>query len=158
MTLEQAYFVSQITAAIFVVASILFLAISVRQNSKMLQRTMNEDYRNTLNNLWDDVSRSRDFAEFHMRIGSDYQSLDKIDQYRARFVAQKNIANIMHSVQARLAGHVSEEEWRAVQQSIRMAATRENVIDAWKRFKIFYPENAQRLWDQESQAPHSILS
>ena len=45
MTREQGYFISQIAAAIILVLSILFLALQVRQNTKVLQRVMTEDYR-----------------------------------------------------------------------------------------------------------------
>ena len=94
--LEQLYFVSQITAAIFVVASILFLVVSVRQNSNLLQRSMTEDYRNMQNGLFDEITRSREFAEFHMKIGSEYGSFDEVDRYRAQFLARKNLTNMMH--------------------------------------------------------------
>ena len=71
MTLEQAYYVSQIAAAILLIASILFLAAQVRQNSRLIERTMAEDH----NQVWrwtnQQVALSKEFAAFHRQIGND---------------------------------------------------------------------------------------
>ena len=48
MTLEQAYFITQIGVGIGFIISIVFLAVQVRQNSTLLRLSMSADARNNL--------------------------------------------------------------------------------------------------------------
>jgi hypothetical protein len=83
MTLEQGYFVTQIIGGIVLILSIMFLALQVRQNSKMIERSMTDDHRTSWHWTYDEVARSREFAQFHMNIGANWDNLDEIDRYRA---------------------------------------------------------------------------
>jgi hypothetical protein len=148
--LEQAYFISQITAAVFVVASILFLAVSVRQNSRLLQRTMSEDQRLANNALFERIATDRDFAEFHMKIGVDLDSLDDIDRYRARFLAQLNTRAVLHTIQAKKDGFVSDIEWRELCERVRVAGRRKIITVVWPQMKETYPKPLQNKFEELS--------
>jgi len=156
MMLEQAYFISQITAAIFLVGSILFLALQVRQNSKILQRMMLEDHRLGQNSLFEDIYRTREFAEFHMKV-NDYDSLDDVDKYRADYLAQKNIRSVLTAVQARLDGYVSDDEWIDVTTRIRRIgrSRRRNLQIAWDQIKDNYPMKVRDIWEQYTREGRS---
>lgn len=146
--LEQLYFVSQITAAIFVVASILFLALSVRQNSRLLQRTMMEDQRSANNALFERIATDQEFAEFHMRIGTDFDSLNAVEEYRARFLSQLNLRASMHAIQARQDGYVSDLEWRELQERLKFAGRRKNMVPVWQQIKDTYPKEIQTILEE----------
>ncbi len=148
--LEQAYFVSQITAAVFVVASILFLAVSVRQNTKLLQRTMSEDQRQANNALFERIATDRDFADFHMKAGIDLDSMDEIDRYRARFLAQLNTRPVLHTIQARNDGFVSDIEWGELCERVRFSGRRKNVAEVWPQIKNTYPKALQDKYEELS--------
>lgn len=152
MTLEEAYFVSQIVAGIVLVASILFLALQVRQNSRLLARSMSEDNRNSQNSLWDQISYNREFAELHMKIGSDYDSLDDMDKYRAQFQSQKTIVNMLHSVDARMAGYLSDFEWHELQARIKFGMKRKNAQIVWKQIRNNYPTRVQDLFAEAANS------
>ena len=79
MTLEQTYYISQIAAGIVLIASILFLAVQIRQNSRMIERVMTEDHNLAWRWTYQQVALSREFAAFHKQIGDDYDQLDEID-------------------------------------------------------------------------------
>jgi hypothetical protein len=149
MALEQAYFISQITAAIFLIGSILFLAAQVRQNSTILQRMMLEDHRLGQNTLFEDIYRTREFAEFHMKI-NEYDSLDDVDKYRANYLAQKNIRSVLAAVQSRLDGYVSDDEWIDVKTRIKRIgrSRRRNLQIVWEQIKDNYPKRVQDIWEE----------
>jgi len=146
--LEQLYFVSQITAAVFVVASILFLAVSVRQNSKLLHRTMMEDQRTMMTALFERIATNKEFAEFQMLAGTDFDSLDKVDQYRALFLAQLNLRASMHAIQARQEGFVTDIDWREMSARLKVAGERQNIALAWQRMKSAYPKQLQETLEK----------
>jgi len=152
MTLEQVYFVTQIVAAIVLIASIFFLALQVRQNSKLLARSMNEDNWNSQNALWDQIAFNREFAELHMKIGNDYDSLDDVDKYRAYFQSQKTITNMLHSVEARADGDLPDRQWRELQARIRFGMKRKNAQNVWKNIRNNYPKRVQDLFEEAANS------
>ena len=148
MTLEQAYLISQIITAVVVIASILFLALQVRQNSRVLERTMTEDWRAAQSALVERIVNSREFAELHMKIGNNFDGLDDIDQYRARWLGQQNLRAFLHSVQAKLDGYISEFEWQEVCERVKFASTRKNFLLEWSRMKNTYPKKVQDTFEE----------
>ena len=150
MTLEQGYFITQIIAGIILIASILFLALQVKQNAKMLERIMNEDHRNAENFLFDQISTDRDFASFHLKIATEYDALDSIDKYRAEFLALKNLLAILRSIRARDSNFISDEEWQDVLARIRYFGKRKNVEVVWQRIKQNYPAHVRKVWEENA--------
>lgn len=155
MTLEQGYFITQIIAGIVVVGSILFLAVQVRQNNLLLERTMIEDFHKLENELFDKISDSREFAEFHIKAGQNYDELDEIDKYRSEHLARKNLRMIMRSVNARLHGRINDEDWKEIELRLRNIANRKNMRAVWSRIKGGHPvavqEFVENLWAGAAQ-------
>ena len=135
MALEQAYYISQITAVIVLIISIVFLALQVRQNTKMMQRSMIDDWHMNQNAVNEDIYRSREIADLHMKIGTDYDGLDDIDKHRALFLGLKNVRNLMSTVQAYVDGDLADNDWLSLKSRIRYASTRRNAHDVWKLIK-----------------------
>lgn len=148
MTLGQVYYVSQIAAGIVLIASILFLAAQIRQNSRMIERIMTEDHNLGWRWTYQQVAQSREFAAFHMQIGNDYGKLDEIDKYRADWLAQMNLRGFLHSLQARADGLISEAEWRFIKGRLKRAGRRKNMELAWEREKDNYSQEVQALWEE----------
>ncbi len=148
MTLEQVYFISQITAAVVLIASIIFLALQVRQNSKVIQRSMMEDHRTAQNTVAQKVFEDRDFAEFHMRSREAYDELDEVDKYRAEFLAVWRLRRILRVIQARLDGLVSDVDWGEVESGVGVGSKRTNMQVIWERIRNDYPRPVQDLYDE----------
>jgi hypothetical protein len=147
MTIEHAYYISQIIAAIALIASIAFLALQVRHSTRLIQQAMIEDYRRNSNAIFDEVFKSRDFADFHMKIGSQYDALDAIDKYRAEFMAQKAIPGIMHTIRSRNDGFIPDAEWDEFVFRLRFIAKRKHIQNVWQKVKHIYPESLQRAYE-----------
>jgi len=148
MTLEQVYYVSQIAAGIVLIASILFLAAQVRQNSRMIERIMTEEHNLSWRWTYQQVAQSKEFAAFHKQIGDGYDKLDETDKYRAEYLAQSNLRGMLHSVQARADGLISDAEWRFLKARIRQASRRRNMELAWEKAKDGYSPEIQALWEE----------
>ncbi len=147
MTLEQAYFVSQIVAAVVLVASIIFLALQVRQNSKVLERSMMEDHRASQNSVIEEIFKNREFAEFHMRAGENYDALDEIDKYRAQRLATWRVRRICHVIQAKRDGFASDVDWAEFESTLKTAARRKNIQLAWVALKNDYPKPIRIIFE-----------
>ena len=148
MSLEQAYFVSQITAAIIVVVSILFLAVQLRQNTRVMERTMMEDFRRASTMMFFEVAKDREFAEFFINSGSAYSAMDETDKFRAEFSALGNISVGVQTIRARNAGYIKDDEWNDFVARMKYASQRENIKVMWNRTKGTYSKDIQEIWDQ----------
>ena len=147
MTLEQGYFITQIAGGIVLILSIIFLALQVRQNSRMLERVMNEDYRGHSHILFDQIAFNPEFADFYKKAITDYESLDDLQKFRAMFVARRGVRSIMQSVAAYLQGFVTADQFKITQESITQASKATNVKKEWERTKHLYSPEAQKIWD-----------
>jgi hypothetical protein len=148
MTLEQVYFISQITAAAVLIASIIFLALQVRQNTKVIERSMMEDHRSAQDTVAQKVYEDREFAQFHMRSRDAYEELDELDRYRAEFLAIWRLRRILRVIQSRLDGLVSDVDWREIESGVRVGGKRTNNRVVWERMRNDYPRPVQDLYDE----------
>ncbi len=148
MTLEQVYYISQITAAVVLIASIIFLALQVRQNSNVIQRSMMEDHRMAQSTVAQNVFEDREFAEFHMRSREEYDELDEVDKYRAEFLAVWRLRRILRVIQARLDGLVSDVDWGEIERGVRVGGKRMHIQVVWERIRNDYPRPVQDLYDE----------
>ena len=148
MTLEQVYYLSQIVAAVVLVASIIFLALQVRQNSKVIERSMMEDHRTAQNVVAQKVFEDREFADFHMRLRDEYEELDDVDKYRADFLARWRLRRTLRLVQSRLDGLVSDVDWEEFRRGGRESSNREGIRVTYERIKKNYPKAVQELYEE----------
>ena len=107
---------------------------------------MNEDFRNAQSSLLYDISRNREFAEFHFKAGKDSESLDEVDKYRGEYLARLIVTQMMRSVQARVDGLLSNNDWLELQDRIQFAWARPVVRAIWPRIKNNFPKKSQELW------------
>ncbi len=150
MTLEQGYFITQIAAGVILVASVIFLAIQVRQNTTMLNQMVREEFRVASNSLFEEVAKNPEFAHLHKKIGDSYESLNDLDKHRATFIARKTVRNLVHSIQAKLHGNLTDEQWGKTQYDIVSASRRPHVKAEWNSVKHIYSQNVQDLWNESA--------
>ena len=90
MSLEHAFFVSQIIASVAIVASLIFVGLQVRDNTTALQR---EEHNSTMAQ-WTvirmAVAKHRDIAELMTDGLNGSRSLDRADQLRLEQMLQEN--------------------------------------------------------------------
>jgi len=81
MTLEQAYFITQIGVGIVFIISIVFLAVQVRQNSTSLRKSMADQRLQRINWLTETLCTDSDFRAFHRRIDTDWENFTDDEKY-----------------------------------------------------------------------------
>ena len=90
MSLEHAFFVSQIVAAVAIVASLIFVGLQIRDNTTALQR----DEHNSTMAQWTvirmAVAKHRDIAELMTEGLNGSRALDRADQLRLEQMLQEN--------------------------------------------------------------------
>ena len=95
MTLEQAYFITQILVGIGFIISIVFLAVQVRQNSYLLRKSMADQRAQRTNWMVETICTDDDFRNFERRIHTEYTDFDEDERFRANILGVRILANIL---------------------------------------------------------------
>ena len=86
MTLQEAYFVTEIVVGITIIVSIAFVALELRQNSYLLRKSMAVQRAQRINWLAETGCTDSDFREFNRRIDTEYITFDEDEKYRANLL------------------------------------------------------------------------
>ena len=147
MTLEQAYFTTEILVGIGFIVSIIFLAIQMRQNSYLLRKSMADQRRNRI--IWqaETISTNADFRDFERRIDTEYTTFDADEKFRANMMGVRTLSSILDELLAYFDGQISEDEWINLQWNLEHACRRPNVKAAYPWMKDGYSKKVQEYWE-----------
>jgi hypothetical protein len=148
MTLEQYAQIGEIIAAIAVIASLIYVAQQLHQNTDMMS-VGNAQHMVDFNiSLVSPVVANRDLADLWMKGGSDFETLDPIDRQRIVMFEWQAIVGWYNFFNLRQKNLVSDEQWREVTWIIENIGRRQAVREAWKTFKGGYGQPFQDFMAQ----------
>ena len=132
MTLEELYYISQIAAAIAIVASLIFVGIQLRQNTRAVLVSTSQTHFTMWTSVASPLVEDADIAKIYWQALSDFDSLT--DQDRMRFIVyMSNVFRFYESSRIQWRRGVLEaEHWHSVEVNIRAFATQPGVKRFWK--------------------------
>ncbi len=145
MTLEQWAFVGQIGAAIAVIVSLIYVARQVKQNTNAMLVGNAQSLVELNNRLNTPFSMDREFAELWLKAGSDFGSLDAVDQQRLIAWEWQAIAAWSNYFDLRQNGLISDAQWSQLVWQFESLGQRQSVREAWKWLKQGYGQKFQGL-------------
>jgi hypothetical protein len=134
MTLNDAYLVSQIIAAILVAPTLLYLALQVRQNTKQLQAAARYQFVEATGQMNAAIAQEKQAASVFRRGLEDYAALDADE--RMQFLAFVGQHMQIHSVMFELYedGLLTESQWHNVRKDILSLARSDGGKRIWEEF------------------------
>lgn len=136
MTLNDAYLVSQIAAAIFVAPTLLYLALQVRQNTAQMRATASRQYLEASKDLNLGIIQNKEVASVYRRGCDDLQSLNADEKTQFFFYIGQFYQTFSTMFDLWEAGELPESAWHTIRKHIismmSMAGTR-HVFDVWAR-------------------------
>ncbi|MFP6681224.1 MAG: hypothetical protein VCB07_03395 [Gammaproteobacteria bacterium] len=147
MTLQEAYFVSEIVVGVAVIVSIVFVALELRQNSYLLRKSMSADARDKFNWLFELIATDGDFRAFHRRIDTDYENFNEDEKYRADFLAVRTLSTNLNELNAYIDGNILKDDWLSLKAILEICAKRPNHQAAWLFLKDQYPKKVHDYWE-----------
>ncbi len=143
MTLEQYAFIAEIIGVILVIASLIYVARQLHQNTEMIRATHASDLVSLNMGIVTPLTQDHDLAELWIRAESDFDALEATDQQRMILFEWRAIQAWHNWFNLRNKGLVSEEEWHQLIWIFEHIGRRQSVQEAWKRFKGGYTQQAQ---------------
>jgi hypothetical protein len=158
MTVEQFANFAEIIGVILVIASLVYVAQQLRQNTDMMRvSASNERVRRDFEivaNLLD----SRNLAEGWVKGGKQFDALDEVDQQRAIFFEYRAISVWHHEFQLRQQNLTLDANWHSNEWLIQNIGRRQAVREAWVIFKKSYEKPFQEYIDRQFEIADGTVS
>ena len=155
MTLQEAYFVSEIVVGVAVIVSIVFVAMELRQNTYMLRKSMADQREQRLNWLHETLATNNEFRRIQSRIGREWDQFDDDERYRAVLIGIRVLRSQLNELVGHFDGQISNDELRSLKWNMVIAKNRPHVKAAYNAIKESYPDKVQKYWEEldTSNAP-----
>jgi hypothetical protein len=152
MTLEQLAFVGQIIAAVAVVASLLYVARQLGQNTAMMRANASGQRVQRDADLSFRMSDNQEFTELWLAGGRDLESLDEAGRTRLVFFSRIAIVHWHNMFQLREQNLLPDADWNEMIWVIRFVGAREDTRAAWTMFRDAFDKAFQDFLDRHLAA------
>jgi hypothetical protein len=159
MTTTQFANLAQMGAAISVIASLVFVAIRLGQNTAMMRINAASERLQREYDIASPMIQNREIAEIWIKADKEFDSLDEIDQERMIVYERRAIALWHHVYILRKRKVFADSEWHEAKWMIRQYGRRQANRAAWrvckgafeKPFQVFVEEQISIADHSESQ-------
>ncbi len=138
MTLEQYAQIGEIIAAIAVIASLIYVAQQLHQNTDMMSVGNAQHFVDFNISLVTPIATDREFAELWLKGDADLVTLDPVDRQRLVMFEWQAIAGWYNFFNLRQQNLVSDSQWREVIWVFEHIGRRQAVREAWNIFNVGY--------------------
>lgn len=135
MNLEQLSYLADIIGVIAIVASLIYVARQINQNTLTLQTNAGTAFEQWGDSMLHRVSSDREFAEVWAKGNSQFKDLDSVDQLRLLWFETNGILRFATYFDQHERGLLPETSWQRVIWSLENLGQRESMHEAWKSLK-----------------------
>lgn len=145
MTLEQFAALGEILGSVAVVASLIYVAKQLRQNTDMMRVNASSQRVQRDFELNHRVSDSQEFAEIWLKGNEDFKSLNEAKKIRLIFFARSAIVHWHNMFQLRAQGMLPDSDWNELIWLIQHIGIRQDIIETWGIFKNSFDKSFQEF-------------
>ena len=143
MVLEQWAYLAEIIGVILVIASLVYVAQQVRQNTEMMRASHSSDLVNINMGLVTRLTEDRDLTELWLKAESEFDTLEPTDQQRMIIFEWRAIQAWHNWFNLRQKGLVADSQWNELVWHFENIGRRQSVREVWRTFKGGYTEQFQ---------------
>ena len=138
MPLHEIYYIAEMVVGVAVIISIVFVAIELRQNTRIMKRDMAADRKQRMNWLLETGCTDSDFRAFHRKVDTEFDNLDDDEKWRANLFGARVVKSLLDELLDYLDGNITSDEWTAKDITILRAYE-------WDRINFATPEKRKRM-------------
>ena len=147
--LEQLAYAADIFGAILVVASLIYVAQQVRQNTSMMRSAAASGFVELDYIVSNSMIENRDVAEIWVRGERDFDAMDEVDRARMLVFERRALELWQHSSYMRQEGLFPDYKWEQQKWLVRNFGRRQSFRAAWKAFGTGYGVEFQEFMEQQ---------
>ena len=111
LTLEQAYYIGELIAAIMIIISIFYLAAQVRQSNIATRLRTVQEISLGFTSVYQSVCENEDLADIYQRGIYDFNQLDRLEKMRFVVLLNRVLRIIYEMYYQRQTGVVDDKAW-----------------------------------------------
>lgn len=148
ITLEQIYYLAELTGVIAVVISLVYVGRQVRQNTEIMQMNAVSEQTQWSTEVISYVFNNRDTAEYWAKGKTEFDSLDDIDQQRLIVFEVGIIDKWNQFFNLRQKHLMPDARWSYQLWAFKNFGDRQSMREAWKVVKAAYQLPFQEFMGQ----------
>ncbi len=117
LTLEQAYYISQMVAAVILVLSVIYLALQVRQNTHAIRLSNFQAGSANWANVMGMLTKNEEITDIYCRGLFAHDALNEIEQIRFRMLGMQLLRVFSENFEQKHEGAMREARWEASQRA-----------------------------------------
>ena len=147
LTLEQAYYIAQMVAAVILVLSVIYLALQVHQNTHALRLSNYQAGTVTMANVMGMLTNSEEITDIYLRGIAAHETLNDIEQIRFRMLGMQFIRTFSEHFESQYEGAMRKGRWEASQRAHLDVMQTPGMQAVWSTRKHWFPDNFQAYMD-----------
>jgi len=160
MTLEAIYFISQIAAAVGVMASLIFVGLQIRHGTAQAKADAAEAAHRSFVDWY--YSQTPEMAAVFVKANEDFEGLSAEDRFVTFTIAMPILMNLQEAHIKWVEGTLAEERWRFWDEFATIILVPPIVGKIWEARRMMFSDVFQRYFDskieQRGNVPASAVS
>ena len=140
---------AQIGGVVGVIASLIYVAIQIRNNSRATRAATFQQLSSALASDWLDMSRNPEMISLVLRGSDDFESLNRIEKARMRFFLMGYCRRFENAFFQHKVGTLKDKDWRAEYRNVILNVIREFPDDFNEASPFRNTKNINSKWQNE---------
>jgi hypothetical protein len=149
MTLEEYAYLAEIVGVVLIVASLIYVAQQMRQNTNMMRSNAASEFLERDFNVVTSMIESREVGELWVKGERDFESLDQVDRHRILMFERRALDLWHHEFNMRVQGLFPDYKWENQKWLIQNIGRRQAIREAWRVFGQGYEPAYQEFMDEQ---------
>ncbi|MCK5498496.1 MAG: hypothetical protein KAI77_04805, partial [Gammaproteobacteria bacterium] len=146
-TLEQAYYISQMVAAVFLILSVIYLALQVRQNTSAMRLNNFQAVSVSWANVLGELPNNEEVTDIYRRGLFEQDTLNEIEQIRFRSLGMLILRMFHECFEEQHEGGVRQARWESSQRASLDIMQTPGMQILWSLRKHWFPDDFQVYMD-----------
>ncbi len=147
LTLEQAYYISQMVAAVFLILSVIYLALQVRQNTSAMRLSNFQAGSTSWANFMGMLTNSEECTDIYRRGIAANDTLNENEQIRFRMLGMHLLRVFHECFEQQYEGGVRQPRWEGSQRATVDIMQTPGMQTLWLSRKHWFPDDFQVYMD-----------
>ena len=147
LTLEQAYYIAQMVAAVILVLSVVYLALQVHQNTHAIRLSNFQAVSASWANIMGTLTNNEEVANIYRRGMVTFDTLNEIEQFRFRSLGMQILRTFNENFEQQHEGAVRRARWEGSQRAHLDIMQTPGMQTVWSSRKHWFPDDFQVYMD-----------
>jgi len=147
LTLEQAYYIAQMVAAVILVLSVFYLALQVHQNTHAIRLSNFQAGSANWANVMGMMTSNEEITDIYRRGLIAHDTLNEIEQIRFRLLGMQILRVFSENFEHKREGAMRKARWEAAQRAHLEIMQTPGMQTVWSLRKHWFPDDFQIYMD-----------